>query len=379
MSMRDRIAKAILGGKVGGPTPTGIHVYHSSPHDIDKFDWSKMGTGEGAQVRGKGFYFAEHPQVSGQGGDYWNSFQERFSGAEGRASEFLRQAAFDRQKALELARFNMENTARAPAYTSEAGKAKVLEEYQQAMELLRGSNQPIGPRTYEVNIKARPEQLLNLDTYASGQSPYVLERLKSLGVHPQEVSLENTQRQAFGLLDDLRKVKGAAPWVGEDIDEIGKRVKNFTKPHQIWAEMRGIPSYYGIHNPIGRAAIALKRNAEPTRTIWDEIEPTVHAKLANIRASLAEQPMQRHLEDALQGPERAAAALRSVEIPGSRYFDAGSRTSAMDAAPTFNYVVNDPSKLDIMAKYGVVGATGGVLGAGAMGGTIDQSSYGVRQ
>ena len=69
MSWRDKIA-AVLAGKVGGPTPSGIHVYHSSPHDFDKFDLAKIGTGEGAQMYGHGIYAAENPAVSGQGGQY---------------------------------------------------------------------------------------------------------------------------------------------------------------------------------------------------------------------------------------------------------------------------------------------------------------------
>src|SRR5215471_20243846 len=52
----------------------GIRAYHSSPHDFDRFDMSKIGTGEGAQVYGQGLYFAENPAVSGQGGRYWQQF-----------------------------------------------------------------------------------------------------------------------------------------------------------------------------------------------------------------------------------------------------------------------------------------------------------------
>ena len=59
-------------------TLQGIRAYHSSPHDFDKFDLSKIGTGEGAQVYGHGLYFAENPAVSGQGGQYWNQFRQRF-------------------------------------------------------------------------------------------------------------------------------------------------------------------------------------------------------------------------------------------------------------------------------------------------------------
>lgn len=41
-----------------------IKVYHGSPHKFDKFDLSKIGTGEGAQAYGHGAYVAESPAVA---------------------------------------------------------------------------------------------------------------------------------------------------------------------------------------------------------------------------------------------------------------------------------------------------------------------------
>lgn len=42
----------------------GAIVYHGSPHKFDKFDSSKIGTGEGAQAYGHGLYLAESPDVA---------------------------------------------------------------------------------------------------------------------------------------------------------------------------------------------------------------------------------------------------------------------------------------------------------------------------
>ena len=39
-------------------------AYHGSPAKFDKFDISKLGTGEGQQVYGHGMYFAENPKVA---------------------------------------------------------------------------------------------------------------------------------------------------------------------------------------------------------------------------------------------------------------------------------------------------------------------------
>jgi hypothetical protein len=42
----------------------GAVVWHGSPHKFDKFDSSKIGTGEGAQAYGHGLYLAEAPAVA---------------------------------------------------------------------------------------------------------------------------------------------------------------------------------------------------------------------------------------------------------------------------------------------------------------------------
>lgn len=44
--------------------PIGMTTWHGSPHVFEKFDLSKMGTGEGAQAYGSGMYIAENPLVA---------------------------------------------------------------------------------------------------------------------------------------------------------------------------------------------------------------------------------------------------------------------------------------------------------------------------
>jgi hypothetical protein len=72
-------ARAVAAGaRALGPTAVGmgerylkrqglmpeLDVYHGSPHKFDKFDASKIGTGEGAQAYGHGLYLAESPDVA---------------------------------------------------------------------------------------------------------------------------------------------------------------------------------------------------------------------------------------------------------------------------------------------------------------------------
>jgi hypothetical protein len=152
---------------------TGIRAYHSSPHDFDKFDFSRIGTGEGAQVYGHGGYFAENPAVSGQGGEYWNNFLHRFEGPENIAAQQLSGYGFDRKAAIDSLREGialkqkvLQSGELYPGHkipeAGVTGRIEAIDRLSKAKELLE-SGKPVGPRTYEVNIAARPEQMLDWD------------------------------------------------------------------------------------------------------------------------------------------------------------------------------------------------------------------------
>jgi hypothetical protein len=366
MGIRDRIVRAI----VGGPHEGGIHVYHSSPHDFDRFDWSKMGSGEGAQIRGKGFYFAEHPAVSGQGGQYWDSFQSRFTGAEGNASELLRQNQFDREKAIADYSKKLEDarnwkpsggteTDDLARQIGEAYTESLIKDYE-AERALIASGKPVGPRTYEVNLRTDPSKLLNLDVPIGQQSPYVEERLRSLGVRPDVVSLGGSQQKAYDLIDLLRGVKGQADWVGKDLAEARDEVMRATDPNRVWMAVRDFPDFYNIPRPT-------LRGYDPAPNIFRDVAPEVHQRLSEIKGTIAQRPAQTHVEGSLGGAVPTAEALRGVQIPGSRYLDAGSRAGTVTEG-TSNYVVNDPGIIDIMKKYGIAAAPAGTIGMGALAG-----------
>lgn len=53
---------------------TAIKAYHGSPVNFNKFDMSKIGSGEGAQAYGHGLYLAEHPKVAEEYRDRLSDF-----------------------------------------------------------------------------------------------------------------------------------------------------------------------------------------------------------------------------------------------------------------------------------------------------------------
>lgn len=56
--------EAAIGHHASENKKPGITAYHGSPYEFEKFDLSRIGTGEGAQSYGHGLYFAENPNVA---------------------------------------------------------------------------------------------------------------------------------------------------------------------------------------------------------------------------------------------------------------------------------------------------------------------------
>ena len=148
----------------------GIRAYHGSPHDFDRFDISKIGTGEGAQAYGHGLYFAESPKVAES---YRSSVQYKpmptATDPKDRATDLLWHARGNK----DVAKY----TARELYGRGEEGKAVV-----DAIE----AHQATPGRMYEVRINASPEDFLDWDKPLSAQSEKVRKALVEFGQTPQD-------------------------------------------------------------------------------------------------------------------------------------------------------------------------------------------------
>ncbi len=78
---------------------TGAIVYHGSPHKFDKFDSSKIGTGEGAQAYGHGLYLAESKDVAKQ---YATGNQGRAAASDGLIDALPKPVQMDLYKAMNM-------------------------------------------------------------------------------------------------------------------------------------------------------------------------------------------------------------------------------------------------------------------------------------
>ena len=167
------------------PATKGFTAYHGSPHDFDKFDLSKIGTGEGAQAYGHGLYFAEKEGVARSyrnnlalkdsygwkvGDEVYDSSNPLHS-----AARYLHEAGV-LEKAIDAAK-----SARARTnsmFKGEQQRSAHIDHLNKVIGLLESGNIPDlthskPGKMYEVRIKADPEQFIDLDKPLSGQTEAV--------------------------------------------------------------------------------------------------------------------------------------------------------------------------------------------------------------
>lgn len=141
------LAGVVMGGSYAAPamrdaSGMGIRAYHGSPHDFDRFDLSKIGTGEGAQAYGHGLYFAENPAVAGE-------YKKKLSPKN--ETEAVAQTVAEKYG---LDWSNMS------AYERTSFVDRVANDPELAATI---SNRVPNGRMYEVNINAHPNQFLDWD------------------------------------------------------------------------------------------------------------------------------------------------------------------------------------------------------------------------
>ena len=145
---------------IPGPSPKkGIRAFHGSPHSFERFDMSKIGTGEGAQAYGHGLYFAENEDVAK---GYRDTLSK--SGTDGARRRFEKAGGdIDAAIAAAKAKAAQYRAGGADNYASAVEEdLRFLEKFKQTGEWTPGS-------MYEVNINADPEQFLDWDKPLSEQ------------------------------------------------------------------------------------------------------------------------------------------------------------------------------------------------------------------
>lgn len=146
---------AIWNNPFFGPMVMGIKAYHGSPYDFDRFDLSKIGTGEGAQAYGHGIYLAESEGVARSYRDALKNKALIDPGADALDPRRIAGELYDSWQG---------------DLSGALGDAKFYDNARDVIAELRkiGANPPKG-HMYEVDINTTPDRLLDWDKPLSEQ------------------------------------------------------------------------------------------------------------------------------------------------------------------------------------------------------------------
>lgn len=260
------------------PKPTGIRAYHGSPHDFDKFDISKIGTGEGAQAYGRGLYFAESEGVA-------KSYRDALGGkgsVSPYAQSMLSVSGSNIDAALSAIKARLRRPGGFPLAKDEERQALIALSELTDMKL---NGALTGPgRMYEVRINADPEQFLDWDKPLA-QQPEAVRRLaqgmpetatgeqiyRSIAERPRQ-----GQRSGDPLNDVLfdipvtdhadaaRRLREAGVPGTRYLDQGSRAVGSGTRNYAVWDDkLIEILRKYGLLPPIAAGTAAALNQQEP--------------------------------------------------------------------------------------------------------------------
>jgi len=188
----------------------GMMAYHGTPHKIlDKFDISKVGTGEGAQSYGHGMYFAENPKVAGE---YQRALSGRTDlGQQPSDPAFIHAVESFREYGIPLEKI--------PAEMKKAYKSATDQDIKLAIQATEKGN------LYKVNIPdADIPNMLDWDKPFKDQSPFVQSAIKQIEPKIRQINpnLKVENLDGKGIYHAYQQYRGNQPdFASEGMNELG--------------------------------------------------------------------------------------------------------------------------------------------------------------
>lgn len=282
--------------------PPTMKAFHGSPYDFDRFDLTRIGTGEGAQAYGHGLYFAESEPIA-------QHYRQKLSAVNSTPLEEAlmtmdgspaAQARFDNdvRQAVSFASTSSsaEGAARDfAAFTGRDVTPELVDAFEKAMAE-KG-------RMYEVNIQGSPDEFINYDARLDEQSDLVKDVLGT-GVETAAARLQRAYTNEMFGGDMIGQDRATPREVSQGL--LSRGIKGI---RYLDASSRGMG--YKIN---------LSRKGEPYET----------------------EPIE-------------AGSRRQAEALAKEYQEKGFDTN-IEAIGNRNMVVFDDRLVEIVRKYGIAGA-----------------------
>lgn len=369
----DPVARGLLSQQ-----PDRYAIVDENP--LGMFDFSKMGTGEGAQAYGWGGYLAEAKPVAVEyrntlsGNPYGDRLEVVMDGKVLQSPTDVQWAvaeAGDKPAYVEGLRKRLldaeAKVAASPKLSAgddiSDGDLKTLiaiskrDELKQKLAEAEGllgkdiSTKPLG-RLYEAEINASPDQFLDWDVPLQQQSPYVQEALAKLGIKPFD--LPSFNRDAALRVSKLAEAEGLGQWAKRDLMKAAMELDASPSIDYTLGRLKQMQMEFGISPDSGPWKDTAQDFLDFVRKsdVYKNTDMPAYIYERLVQEANAAGAIGEHMADAYpavtSGPKAASKRLLNVGIKGNRHLDAGSRSvkppKITETADGFDvFWGNDPS------------------------------------
>jgi hypothetical protein len=197
-------AKAVAAVGAGGVMPgldAAATVWHGSPHVFDRFDSSKIGTGEGAQAYGHGLYLADAPEVA-------RTYKNAGDGSNFVTVRSIRDPAQMAATALDRAGGDIRHATAVLAQNAQSGDITAGAALQLLKQRAALPESKYAGNLYKVDLPDEAiAKMLDYDKPLSQQAPGVREMVRRAFpptyIHGRYVDPFNSQVSGRAMLDQL--------------------------------------------------------------------------------------------------------------------------------------------------------------------------------
>lgn len=325
----DREALARLMEQV--PGLMGATAYHASPYKFNRFDPTKVGTGEGAQSYGVGAgYVAQNPKVANEYFKAFTNVEDAPLMYKGKKvdtpwNDEISQRWSD---VIEKNKFNQEQIEDFQGVLGNLSQVNNLQDAQSVVRDLTSSQKTIYKKYIEPEL-TKPQ---NLEAYmykvdvSDAAIPKMLDWDKPLTEQPKEVRnmIAGMAKETPVWQEYLTTIKPQTRKLAEEM-LVGSKPSVGLESAKYWKKLEKLDPDAN-HN-----------------AIWDSLYDVGITKNENL---ISGSQLYNELSRQLGNPQKASEFMQSKGITGIKYLDAFSRKDAPN--PTYNFVPFDPDDMKIL-------------------------------
>jgi len=368
MKLTSQVGKALRGGskatkavddvkpgdiaKVVPPTDKsdGIFAFHGSGADFDEFSLSKIGTGEGAQTFGYGLYFSDSKDIA----KFYKDAMLKSQNVEfnGKPIKFLSDSQDIDNKTVVLGKIR--DRILSGKHNSKAAINNVKYEYEQSIDNSFDLSRPLN-KIDKMNYDSMKSDLDYIDSLDANDFKYESGKTYEVNIKTVTDNLINhdipINEQSKNMQDKVQELIEIMPFAENRFFKLDLNLNGGLFRQELEGQVRA-----GINKIADNNVKRLKK--EISQLDFEKmINEDAFLKLVNTKM-LDDKTVTGYIGNPLGStPKIASEIMNEFGIKGIKY-KSGQLTFGQQDSKATNFVIFDDKIIDIMAKYGIVGAIG---------------------